>query len=130
MRFKSHRRRRYDRDKHQASLCQLTLRPCASSDTIFYVCHCWLAGCLGCVFGVFIVHGGNIMVVLQALPFELITIGGATLGAFLANNQMKVVKATIAGLGRCFKGSKYTKARYMDLLACYMTFCKKPAKRA
>ncbi|NCP41171.1 MAG: flagellar motor stator protein MotA, partial [Rhodoferax sp.] len=24
-----------------------------------------------CVFGVFIFHGGNIMVVLKALPFEL-----------------------------------------------------------
>ena len=67
----------------------------------------WLV-VLGCVFGVFIAHGGNISVVLHALPFELITIGGATLGAFLANNQMKVVKATAAGLGACFKGSKYT----------------------
>ncbi|HOE43842.1 MAG TPA: flagellar motor stator protein MotA, partial [Rhodoferax sp.] len=70
-----------------------------------------------CVFGVYIFHGGNIMVVLKALPFELITIGGATAGAFVANNQMKVIKSALKGLGRCFKGSKYTKARYMDLLA-------------
>jgi chemotaxis protein MotA len=54
----------------------------------------WLV-ILVCVFGVYIFHGGNIMVILKALPFELITIGGATIGAFLANNQMKVVKATI-----------------------------------
>jgi chemotaxis protein MotA len=87
----------------------------------------WLV-VMGCVFGVFIVHGGNIMVVLKALPFELITIGGATLGAFLANNQMKVVKATIAGLGRCFKGSKYTKARYMDLLALLYDILQKARK--
>ena len=76
----------------------------------------WLV-ILGCVFGVYVFHGGNIMVILHALPFELITIGGATAGAFLANNQTKVVKATIAGLGLCFKGSKYTKARYMELMA-------------
>jgi chemotaxis protein MotA len=76
----------------------------------------WLI-CIVCVFGVFIFHGGNIGVVLKALPFELITIGGATIGAFVANNQMKVIKATIRGLGACFKGSKYTKARYMDLMA-------------
>jgi chemotaxis protein MotA len=87
----------------------------------------WLV-VLGCVFGVFIAHGGNIGVVLHALPFELITIGGATLGAFLANNQMKVVKATMRGLGACFKGSKYTKARYMDLMALMFDILQKARK--
>lgn len=87
----------------------------------------WLV-VLGCVFGVFIAHGGNIGVVLHALPFELITIGGATLGAFLANNQMKVVKATVKGLGACFKGSKYTKARYMDLMALMFDILQKARK--
>ncbi|WP_395669212.1 flagellar motor stator protein MotA [Rhodoferax sp.] len=83
---------------------------------------------LVCVFGVFIAHGGNIMVVLKALPFELIAIGGATLGAFLANNQMKVVKATLKGLGECFKGSKYTKARYMELMALLYDILQKARK--
>jgi chemotaxis protein MotA len=83
---------------------------------------------LVCVFGVFIAHGGNIMVVLKALPFELIAIGGATLGAFLANNQMKVVKATVKGLGECFKGSKYTKARYMELMALLYDILQKARK--
>ena len=58
---------------------------------------------LGCVFGVFIIHGGNIGVILKALPFEMITIFGAAIGAFLANNQMKVVKATVRGLGYCLE---------------------------
>jgi len=83
---------------------------------------------LVCVFGVYIFHGGNIMVILKALPFELITIGGATVGAFLANNQMKVVKATMKGLGACFKGSKYTKARYMELLALLYDILQKARK--
>ena len=83
---------------------------------------------LGCVFGVFIAHGGNIGVVLHALPFELITIGGATAGAFLANNQMKVVKATVKGLSACFKGSKYSKARYMDLMALMYDILQKARK--
>ncbi len=87
----------------------------------------WLV-VLGCVFGVFIAHGGNIGVILHALPFELITIGGATLGAFLANNQMKVVKATLKGLGSCFKGSKYTKARYMELMALMFDILQKARK--
>jgi chemotaxis protein MotA len=67
-------------------------------------------------------------VVLKALPFELITIGGATLGAFVANNQMKVIKATLKGLGACFKGSKYTKARYMDLMALMFDILQKARK--
>ena len=87
----------------------------------------WLV-VLGCVFGVFIAHGGNIGVVLHALPFELITIGGATIGAFIANNQMKVIKATMKGLGACFKGSKYNKARYMDLMALMFDILQKARK--
>jgi chemotaxis protein MotA len=83
---------------------------------------------LACVFGVFIIHGGNISVILHALPWEMITIGGATLGAFLANNQMKVVKKTMAGLGACFKGSKYTKARYMELMALLFDILQKARK--
>ncbi len=73
--------------------------------------------CLGAVFGVFIAHGGSIGPILHALPAEMATIGGATLGAFLVNNQMKIIKATFAGALSCFKGSKHTKARYMELLA-------------
>ncbi|QTN30270.1 flagellar motor stator protein MotA [Rhodoferax sp. AJA081-3] len=87
----------------------------------------WLV-ILVCVFGVYIVHGGNIMVILKALPFEMITIGGATLGAFVANNQMKVIKATLKGLGECFKGSKYTKARYMELMALLFDILQKARK--
>ncbi len=81
-----------------------------------------------CVFGVFIAHGGNIGVVLRALPFEMATIFGAAIGAFLINNQMKVVKATIKGLSMCFKGSKYTKARYMELMALLYEILQKARK--
>ncbi|MBE7426378.1 MAG: flagellar motor stator protein MotA [Ideonella sp.] len=83
---------------------------------------------LGCVFGVFIAHGGNIGVVLQALPFEMVTIMGAAIGAFIANNQMKVLKASVAGLISCFKGSKYTKARYMELMALLYDILQKARK--
>jgi chemotaxis protein MotA len=71
---------------------------------------------MGCVFGVFIAHGGNMGPILKALPWEMAMIGGATLGAFLVNNQMTVIKGTISGALSCFKGSKYTKARYLALL--------------
>ena len=87
----------------------------------------WLLA-LGCIFGVYIAHGGNISVILHALPFEMITIFGAALGAFLANNQMKVVKASLKGLGQCFKGSKFSKARYLELLALMYDILQKARK--
>ncbi|GAO25140.1 flagellar motor stator protein MotA [Alicycliphilus sp. B1] len=82
----------------------------------------------GCVFGVFIAHGGNIKVVLEALPFEMITIGGAAAGAFVVNNQPKVLKATMAMLPQVLKGNKYTKARYMELLAMLYEILQKARK--
>ena len=81
-----------------------------------------------CIFGVYIFHGGNITVILHALPFEMITIFGAAGGAFLANNQMKVVKSSLKGLGSCFKGSKYSKARYMELMALLYDILQKARK--
>jgi chemotaxis protein MotA len=87
----------------------------------------WLVA-LACVFGVFIAHDGNIGVILTALPWEMTAIGGAALGAFVANNQMKVIKATLKGLGDCFKGSKYTKARYMELMALLYDILQKARK--
>ena len=83
---------------------------------------------LGAVFGVFIAHGGNMGPILKALPWEMAMIGGATLGAFLVNNQTKVIKSTIAGVLSCFKGSKYTKARYMELLALMFDILQKARK--
>jgi chemotaxis protein MotA len=87
----------------------------------------WLVAMV-CIFGVYIIHGGNIQVVLKALPWEMITIFGGALGAFVANNQMKVLKATGKGLAACFKGSKYSKARAMDLLALIYDILQKTRK--
>ena len=39
----------------------------------------------GCVFGVYVMHGGNVSVLAKALPFEMATIGGAAFGAFLVS---------------------------------------------
>ncbi len=83
---------------------------------------------MGCIFGIFIAHGGNMGPIIAALPWEMGMIGGATLGAFLVNNQMSVIKATLGGVGACFKGSKYTKARYMELLALLFDILQKARK--
>jgi chemotaxis protein MotA len=83
---------------------------------------------LVCVFGVYIAHGGNIQIILTALPWEMAMIGGGTLGAFLVSNQMTVIKSTLAGVGSCFKGSKYTKVRYLELLALQFDILQKARK--
>src|SRR5678816_4285151 len=78
---------------------------------------------LGCIFGAYIIHGGNIGVILHALPTELMAILGGSLGAFAVNNQPKVLKATLAALPGVLKGSKYSKARYMELMALLYDIC-------
>ncbi len=83
---------------------------------------------LGCIFGAYIIHGGNIGVILKALPTELMAILGGALGAFVVNNQPKVVKATLSALPKLLKGSKYTKARYMELLALLYDILQKARK--
>jgi len=87
----------------------------------------WLLA-IGCIFGVYIAHGGNIGVILHALPFEMLTIFGGAIGAMVANNQPKVLKATMKGLGACFKGSKYSKARAMELLTLLYEILQKARK--
>jgi chemotaxis protein MotA len=83
---------------------------------------------LGCIFGGFIIHGGNIMVVIHALPTEIMVIGGGALGAFIVNNQPKVLKATLKAVPSALKGSKYTKARYMELMALLYDILQKARK--
>jgi chemotaxis protein MotA len=64
--------------------------------------------------GTYAVHGS-----LAALwvPMEYLAIVGLAIGAFLAGNGTKAVKATLAALPRVLKGSSLNKALYMDLLA-------------
>ena len=70
---------------------------------------------IGSVLGGYALAGGHMSALLQ--PIELLMIGGAALGAFLVASPIKTLKATIAALPGCLKGSKYTKARYMELMA-------------
>ncbi|MBH1982581.1 MAG: flagellar motor stator protein MotA [Burkholderiales bacterium] len=67
------------------------------------------------VFGGFALAGGHLAALFQ--PLELLMIGGAALGAFLVGNNNKAIKATIAALPSLFKGSRYTKDLYMELMS-------------
>jgi len=70
-----------------------------------------------CVFGSFIMSGGNIAVVLGALPFEMLTIGGAATAALLTANSLPVLKSLGGGMGKVFKGPTWKAADYRDLLS-------------
>lgn len=83
---------------------------------------------LGCIFGAYIVHGGNMSVIIHALPTELMAIFGGALGAFVVGNQSKTLKATLKTIPQMFKGSKYTKARYMELMALLYDILQKVRK--
>ena len=71
----------------------------------------------GLVFGSFIMSGGNMGVILEAAPHELLCILGAAIAAFLISNSMTVIKATGGGLSKVFKGPKWKAADYRDLLS-------------
>jgi chemotaxis protein MotA len=74
---------------------------------------------LAMVFGGYILAGGKISIVLEALPYEMMIIGGAGVGAFLVSNDRHLIKHTLSDLGRVFKGPRYGRQDYLDLL-CFL----------
>jgi len=61
------------------------------------------------------ITGGQLGALYQ--PAELLIIGGAGVGAFIVGNNGKSIKATLHSFPHLLKGSRYTKALYMDLMA-------------
>jgi chemotaxis protein MotA len=71
---------------------------------------------LGMVFGGFAITGGALGPVMEAIPHEMLIIGGAAIGAIVAGNSMKEIKQLGGGLGAVFKGPRYKKKDYLDLI--------------
>lgn len=71
------------------------------------------------VFGGFLLAGGKMDVITHAAPHEMIIIGGSAFGAFLVGNDMHAIKQTFGDIGSVFKGPKWKKSDYNDLL-CLM----------
>ncbi|NVK62895.1 MAG: flagellar motor stator protein MotA [Rhodobacteraceae bacterium] len=68
------------------------------------------------VFGGYVLAGGKMGIILKALPFEMMMIGGAALGTFLLGNDGGVVKHTLKDISKVFKGTKWKPGDYKDLL--------------
>lgn len=75
-----------------------------------------LALVFGLVFGGFILSGGKMDIVLHALPFEGMMIGGAAIGAFVIANSFSVIKDSMGGVVKVVKGAKWKGQDYTDLL--------------
>lgn len=69
---------------------------------------------LGAVVGGYLMHHGNLMVLIQIN--EIIILGGAGFGSFLAANGMSNVTASIKAITGLMKPDPYTKSAYNDLL--------------
>jgi chemotaxis protein MotA len=70
----------------------------------------------GLVFGGFILSGGNLDIILHALPFEGMMIGGGSVGAFVIANSMTVIKDSAKGVVKVIKGPRWKRQDYNDLL--------------
>jgi len=75
-----------------------------------------------CVFGGYAAMGGKLGVLWQ--PFEGVIILGAAIGAFVIANPPAVLKSVGKALGAMFKGSKYDKEAYLELLGLQYTLFK------
>lgn len=70
----------------------------------------------GMVFGGYLAAGGKMGIIMKSLPFEMMMIAGAAIGAFLISNDTQVVKHTLSDIGKVFKGPKWKKQDYQDVL--------------
>lgn len=82
---------------------------------------------LGSVFGGYALMGGHFGALFQ--PIEVLMIGGSAIGAFIAGNDGKTIRATLQELPRLFKSSKkHDKELYMALLALMYLLLSKARK--
>ena len=76
------------------------------------------------VFGGYLAAGGHLEIILKALPFEMMIIGGAAVGAFVIGNEPAVIRQTLRDLARVFRGPRWQKEDYQDLLALIFSLIK------
>jgi chemotaxis protein MotA len=69
------------------------------------------------VLGSYLVSGGSMEPLIEAVPFEMWTIGGAAMATMLMANSMHDVKHTFGSFGKMLKGAAFKKPDYIDLLS-------------
>ncbi len=74
------------------------------------------------VLGGYAALGGSVAVLWQ--PFEFVIIFGAAIGAYIIANPVSVLRDTAAAVGQVFRGPKYTRSDYLQLLSLLYTLFK------
>ncbi|MEJ1967304.1 MAG: flagellar motor stator protein MotA [Rhizomicrobium sp.] len=69
-----------------------------------------------CVFGGYLMTGGSLGVVFEALPHEMLTIFGAAIAAMLIGGSMYSLKKIAGSLGKVISGPSWKPTDYRDLL--------------
>ena len=81
---------------------------------------------IGCIVTGYLASGGVLGALWQ--PFEILIILGGAIGAFVVSNPGKVVTGTLKGILGLFKGQKYKKETYMELLGLMFKLFSKARK--
>ncbi|KQM14819.1 flagellar motor stator protein MotA [Novosphingobium sp. Leaf2] len=68
------------------------------------------------VFGGFAITGGALGPVMEAIPHEMLIIGGAAIGAIVTGNSMHELKGLGGGMMKVFKGPKHNKQDHIDAI--------------
>lgn len=68
----------------------------------------------GAIIGGFVLSGGQVMALFQ--PYELMIIGGASLGSMIIGNPLSVSIGVVKSAGALLTPSKYKKQLYLELL--------------
>lgn len=76
------------------------------------------------VFGGFMLAGGKFGIIIKALPFEMMIIGGAAVGAYSVSNKSTVIKKTLKDISKIFGTGKWKKQDYKDVLCLLFALLK------
>ena len=76
------------------------------------------------VFGGYVISGGHLITVLEALPTEMMTILGGAVGALIIGNTSKTLKGVLAGLKQVFSGPRWKEQDFKDMLCLLFTITK------
>ncbi len=68
------------------------------------------------VFGGYMLAGGKFGIIIKALPFEMMIIGGAAVGAYIISNKGVVLKKTLKDIKKVGGNGKWKAQDYQDLL--------------
>lgn len=76
------------------------------------------------IFGAYIHSGGNIEIILHALPHEMPMLMGGAIGAFLVGSKTTVIKSIFKELAKSFKSPHWKKNDYKEILLLLFALCK------